>query len=85
MNSAEKKVQLATDEITIASIINTRHVKVFMATDIIYMLGGRSPDSRHESYRRVLRVLNKLHRQGRLNKYYIHEANVSVFWRECDV
>lgn len=65
----------------VRDLIMSRSKLLFMATDVCYWMGFRQVDSNHGAYRPVLRALNKLHQQGEIGKYFIPEANVSVFYR----
>lgn len=66
---------------TVWMIVEHRKTPLFMATDIAYMFGFRNVDSNHALYRPILRALNKLHAEGRIGKYFVPEANISVFYR----
>jgi len=68
-------------ETTVRIAIESRSKQLFMATDVAYWFGFRQVDSNHPAYRPCLRALNKLYERGLIGKYYVPEANISVFYR----
>jgi cytochrome b subunit of formate dehydrogenase len=72
-------IQISTE--IVRSLLMSRSTPLFMATDVAWMMGFRQVDSNHGAYRPILRALNKLYEYGEIGKYFIPEANVSVFYR----
>jgi hypothetical protein len=69
------------DASSVRLAIFTRSAQVFMAHDVARWLGFRNFDSNHGAYRPILRALNKLYENGEIGKYFVMQANVSIFYR----
>jgi len=54
---------------------------LWIATDILRRLGERHPSSRSPGYRRAVRVLASLEKEGYLERRYFPSVNLTVYWK----
>jgi len=67
---------------TMTQIVLQSGKHIWTAQNLLYDCGVRvGNDSHHEDYRRALRVLNVLAKEGILQRHHINHANVTIFWR----
>lgn len=77
-----------TKSITLESVyekITESPMPLVMTTDVIRLFGYMNVDSHHFLYRQTLRALNTLTDEKKLGRYYIPEANITVFFDRARV
>lgn len=54
---------------------------IWIATDILRVLGDRNASSRSRGYRQALGLLQRLEKEGYLHSRFFPEVGLTVFWR----